>query len=305
MSQTKFQNGIDLDSALKIGMILDKIRADIVILRGQFDQFFLIHHLYEGGIVKNEKWLRESSKKNLVNLTKSVTPLVKKINEDIKYANKLFRCLDFKKNKIPSLPLKELISISRDRLNTLFNVQTAQVMSDKKFELAFEKLISGTRTGIKDFFSQIENEKFSSEYVKISEPYRLGIKQALDVCSIGYYSTAVFIAGRTTEELINDYFKLLFKLKRSDRMDLKQITFENKVGKLLGFKEINKELFHRLNNIVIDRNEFGHPSEKILTKREAHLRINQIIELTKILDKKIIKLKGTLESSSTSRLQLR
>jgi len=76
-----------------------------------------------------------------------------------------------------------------------------------------------------------------------------------------------------------------------DEFGLSAIKFKDKIGKLLGKGKITEELYHRLSNIRIDRNEFGHPSKKILSKKQAHLRIRQVAEIIPEIEKKTNKLR--------------
>ncbi len=288
----KIQYGRDLPSLIADGMLLSLIMTRIKDLKNPIDEALMLHNLYEtfslGSDVENRK--RISS--NIARLKATLTPQINEINELITLSNKLIKGLDFE-HKVPKLKATDITVLTKQRLQTIYKVDDVQTLSNNHFRSQLGRQLEGPSKSIQQFIEMVRVEQYSEEVKTIKEDsYRAGIEQAIDVCSIGYYSTAVFIAGRTIEELINDYFNELFRLKVLERFDLQITKFKDKIGKLHGNKLISEEYFHRLSNIRIDRNEFGHPSTNFLNKKQAHLRIRLMIEVIPEIEKKLNKLKN-------------
>jgi hypothetical protein len=286
----KYQYGRDLSSVINVGMFLALIMSEIKQLREPIDLSLMMHNLYETSSLKDKKWTKNAVDENVKNLSQTLSPKIKRINYHITLANKTVKGLDFK-HEIPKIKVSDVLHIVRKRLKTIYEVKDAQKMSNEHFHVLLSQTFEKPVTAIQNFIKVVDEEKFTEELVKISEAYMEGLRQALSVCSIGYYSTSVFIAGKTAEEVVNDYFDELFRLKKVDKFDLTTAKFKNKIGMLLGSGKISEELYHRLSNIRIDRNEFGHPSKKILSKKQAHLRIRQIAEVIPEIEKKVSKLR--------------
>jgi len=286
----KYQYGRDLSGLLKHGMFLNLIIADIRGLNVPIDQSLMIHNLYESLSSKNDKTARENMNKNLQTLTRSLSPKVAEINNHIDLANKLIKGLDFK-TTIPRLKVTEITSLVRRRMQTIFKLDEAQKMSNEHFHSSLSTVLQKPILAIQEFHKVVDSERFNEELEALTDSYREGMRQALFICSIGFYSTAVFVAGRTVEELINDYLELLFKLKKLKTFDLSKDSFDKKINVLHAHKYLDDGLYHSLSGTRIDRNTFGHPSEKILSKRQAHLRIRTMIDQIPGIEKRISRLK--------------
>ncbi len=287
----KIQYGRDLPSLIADGMLLSLIMARVKDLRGPIDEALMLHNLYETFSLSNNVKNRKRIKDNTARLKATLTPQIAEINELITLSNKMIKGLDFD-HTIPKLKASDVTSLTKQRLQTLYKVDDVQKLSNSHFRTQLGHLLEGPAKSIHQFIELVRIEEYADDVKTIQgESYRAGIQQAIHICSIGYYSTAVFIAGRSIEEIINDYFKELFRLKIMNKFDLQTTKFKDKIGKLQGNNLISEEYFHRLSNIRIDRNEFGHPSSKLLSKKQAHLRIRLIIEVVPEIEKKLKKLK--------------
>lgn len=286
MTKYKYQYGVGLSTSFKVGMFLSMIISEIRMLKSPIDQSLMLHNLYESFKIKDKKWVDKALNDNLQNIRSTINPRIKKINKHIDFANETIKGLDFKQ-VIPNIRVNDVMGIVRKRLRSIFEVKDAQNMSNELFDTSLSKVFQKPFTAVFDFIDLIDSEKYIDETQNLGNSYQEGIKQALNVCSIGYYSTSVFIAGKTIEEVINDYFSELFRLNRHEKFELADISLKDKIGKLYGQKLITEDIYHRLSNTRIDRNEFGHPSKKLLSKKQAHLRIQHIAEIIPELEKKI------------------
>lgn len=128
-------------------------------------------------------------------------------------------------------------------------------------------------------------EKFE-EIKFLKDKYKKGIHEAIDIFSIGYNETSVLVVGRTVETLLDDILKKCIKEKKIEKLNLKKIRYDVKIGKLKGNKIINEKNWHDLNSIRIERNETGHPIYKKIKKSEARSIIFKSILVIKKLQNK-------------------
>lgn len=284
----KYQYGIGLHYILLEGMLLSTLIFKIRELRAPIDGGLVLHNLYENHSLHDKSKQAKNIAENIKSVKSYLSVQVAGINETIKKINKTLKWLDFS-HRVPILKISKIMGIVRDRLQVTYEEKKGQKPADELFYKRLADEFAKPIKSIEDFRKNLKEETYHKEIQKLSEPYQSGLEQASDVCSIGYYSTAVFIAGRTMEELVNDYCNGLFKAKKLDKFDLNKMSFEDKIGKLKGSKFINESLYHRLSQIRIDRNEFAHPSSKILNKSQAHLRIRSIIDLIPEVKKTIAK----------------
>lgn len=293
----RFQYGRDLYSLLHDGMVLAIVSAKIGDLQTPIEQSLLIHNLLETSPLKDLRDRKDQLSVNSKKLKETLGPRVKEINSSIKTLNKEIKGLDFK-YLIPELELKNIIQVVEKRMATILEVDDAQNIGNDLFRKNLYEVFRKTNESIFNFLREIKKERFEESLEYLEEEYREGMRQALYVCSIGYYTTAVFIAGRTVEELINNYYKRLLKIGRLDKIDItsSKFTFENKINKLNSEKLITESTYHNLSNVRIDRNEFGHPSAKKLSKESAHLKIRVILSEIPEIQKRIKKL-NTRDSS--------
>jgi hypothetical protein len=288
----KIQHGRSLYSVLSDGMIFAVVISKIRDLHNPIDQSLLIHNLLETSPLKNLSERKQQVTENLKRLKAELGPRIEEINSNIQTLNIEIKGLDFKYT-IPKLKTSEILRIVERRMKTLLEVDDAQEMGNELFRKSLNDAFRKTNEPIFDFLKEVKKEQFENKLENLNEIYRHGIRQALHICSIGYYTTSVFVAGRTVEESVNDYYKLLFKLKKIDKVDLtsSKFSFENKINKLKSEKLITEVTYHNLSNIRIDRNKFGHPSSKTLNKDEAHLKIQIILSEIPEIQKKMSRLK--------------
>lgn len=272
-------------------MVLTIVLSKIRDLQTPIEQSLLVHNLLETSPLKDLKDRKQQLSENSRKLKETLGPRVKEINSSIKTLNKEIKGLDFK-YLIPELELKNIIRVVERRVATILEVDDAQSIGNDLFRKSLNEVFQKTNESIFNFLKEIKKERFEESLERLEEEYKEGMRQALHVCSIGYYTTAVFIAGRTVEELINNYYTLLFKTGRLDKIDLtsSKFTFENKINKLNTEKLITESTYHNLSNVRIDRNEFGHPSAKKLSKESAHLKIRVILSEIPEIQKRIKKL---------------
>jgi hypothetical protein len=263
--------------------------AEIKNLQVPIDQCLMLHNTYEHFSSDKDKKTRAFINKNLKYLKSSLSPRITSINKQITVTNKMLNGLDFN-HQIPKINTEGILQLTDKRFQTIFKVEDAQKISNENYHILLEEILRKPVESIQDFIKIVYDETFRDDLDKLSEPYRNGIQQSLDVCSVGYYSTAVFIAGRTMEELINSFYLKLFKIKKFKRFDLSKAEFERKINQLNSQGYLNDELYHSLSNIRIDRNKFGHPSKKILSKLQAHLKIRVIVDLIPEIERKIDKI---------------
>lgn len=280
----KYQYGKSLYDIILYGLTFQTIIADIKGLHVPIDQALMLHNLYEKFPSNDKKEVKEQIANNVSHLKTLLTPRVADINRIITLTNKAIKELDFVE-QIPKLETKKILQLVKGRLQTLHEVEDTQKISNSYFLSQLDQMLKKPVMAILEFNKRVEQEEYTEEVGKLDEQYESGIRQALNICSIGYYSTAVFIAGRTVEELINHYLSILFKTKKIKRVNLTKTKFDTKINMLHGAKYINNELYHRLLSIKIYRNKFAHPSTKLLTKHQAHLKILSIIDLIPEVEK--------------------
>ena len=287
----KFQYGRDLYSLLSDGMVFTIVSSMIQELMSPIEQSLMLHNLLETSPLKDLKDSKNKLNKNLKRLKGVLTPRIKEINSKIQILNSEIKGLDFK-YQIPELKLKQILQVIERRMSTVLEIDNAQNMGNDLFRKSLYEVFQKTNEPIFFFLKEIKKERLEDLLECLEEDYKEGMRQALSVCSIGYYTTAVFIAGRTVEELVNDYYKLLFKIGHLEKLDLNtsKFTFENKINRLNSEKLINESTYHNLSNVRIDRNEFGHPSAKKLSKESAHLKIKVILSEIPEIQKNIKKL---------------
>ena len=290
MDQRKYEYGRDLFALIVNGMFLSNIMSEIKELKVPIDQSLTMHNLYESSKFQDDKFIKTSIDENLRSLKLMLTPRIVTINEHITTANKLIKGLDFKNCEIPKLKITEVLTVIRKRLNSKFDVPDAQKMSNETCRIKLDQLTQKPVEAIFKFIDVIAIETYKEEVNSLRAPYKAGLQQAMHICSIGYYTTSVFIAGKTTEEIINTYLSLLFKVNKLKEFDLSKVKFDTKINLLHHNGFINESLYHKLSSIRIDRNDFGHPGNKSLSKHQAHLRIRNVIDSIPEIDKKIVKL---------------
>lgn len=126
-------------------------------------------------------------------------------------------------------------------------------------------------------------EEIFDNLEKLNKKYRESIKEAINIRSMRYPLTSIFVCGRTIETILDDLIKKAIKNKKIGRVNLRRTRYEDKIGKLKGIKIIDDKTFHELNSIRIDRNETGHPIKNERLRDENKVIIdNSIILIRKL-----------------------
>ncbi|MDP1729131.1 MAG: hypothetical protein Q8L27_02940 [archaeon] len=128
----------------------------------------------------------------------------------------------------------------------------------------------------------------------LSKELRRNAKESINIFSIGYGKTGVLCIGRTIENEINNYLKILFKTKKITPEKFKEFK-DNKYNNKIGFLKdrfLNEEEFTKLKAFSFDRDKGGHPNLGEIDNSRAKTLIQQGIWLVIDLQKKISKLEN-------------
>lgn len=222
----------------------------------------------------------------IINLEK----FVDNFNKSIEHFNK--KVLE-NMSSYPKLPIlktinkKELLLQLNRRFLKSYNAKESQELANEVLDLKIISLINESVTSIinfKDFFSDLNKDID----INVSKKYVRGFREAEIVLSWGCFETAVFVAGRTIESLINDLLINEIKKSNIETFDLKNTKLETKIGKLKGISIISEKEFHILQKLKFDRNDFGHPFDRDISFNEAKRIILDALDLAKDLEKKLV-----------------
>lgn len=285
-----YQYGRGLSDGLLYGMFLSFITAQIKELSIPIEQSLLFHNIFESIATGSDQEKQKTIRKNIRGLKSDLTPRIQKINDWIDLTNQFIAGLDFNA-EIPSLNQAVIIELVEQRLKTMYELRDVQKISNEHFRLLLQRQLQGPPEAVQKFYQTVESERHRDAVNNLRSAAKAGITQALDICSIGYYSTAVFVAGRTVEESLNSYYAKIFRLGITPAFELDKMSFENKINKLHSQGYLDEKLYHDLSSTRIIRNDFGHPSEKILTKEESYLNLQSIAKILVELEKRIFKLR--------------
>jgi hypothetical protein len=220
-----YQYGRGLSDALVYGMFLAYITARIKELNVPIEQSLMFHNTFESLsalATPSEEEKKKTIQKNVRTLKAELAPKIERINEWIELTNQFIHGLDFRNIVIPTLEQDKILSLVEKRLKTVYELEDAQKISNENFRLRLYNLLQTAPTEIFAFRKVVEKEKYSEDIQDLKEATRQGMRQAFDVCSIGYYSTSVFIGGRTVEECINSFYEKIFRLGLLPTFDLKK-----------------------------------------------------------------------------------
>lgn len=237
-------------------------------------------------INKQEELTYTDHNDNVLIQLQKIRRQMNQFNYTVKFFNKK---LSEKMKFYPNLPFlkqinkKSLLPQLNKRFLVKYKNKESQRLANEVLDL---KIISSLN---ESFNSILEFEKFfknlsEADNIKMREKYADGFLEAKAILSIGCAETAIFVAGRTIESLIND---LLIKKSIIQKIDLKNIKLEGKIGKLMANKVINEKEFHVLQKLKFDRNDFGHPFDKKISFNEAKGIIFEASSLATILEKKL------------------
>lgn len=199
------------------------------------------------------------------------------INKSISETNDLLERFGLK-GKILEIEKRKLGKILEEDIN-----RWREGSTDK---ISYENLQLKSLFILREVFGSIEeviNEVafinvFKKEGIKLNLKYSQGIREALNINSIGYGRTAVLCAGRTIEKAINDYLKKLYEkkiIKKEDFLKFIRNKYHNKIGFLLSKKFIVQEEHTKLKAFSFDRDKGGHPDLGDIDNNKARTLILQ------------------------------
>jgi len=176
----------------------------------------------------------EDINKNL-QIIKQIESFVGDFNNHIKFFNEnnLKRMLFY----FPNLPFLKLINKSEltsqlsRRFSKSYKKRDSQELANEVLDL---KIILNIKESIESIlnFQKSVSDLFKEFDIKLSKKYARGFLESKINLSAGCSETAIFVAGRTIETLINDLLMNEIKKSTLKEFDLKTTKLENKIGKL-------------------------------------------------------------------------
>ena len=230
---------------------------------------------------------KEERGENKKKLLESLKKYVSDLNHSIDLLNKILKIIKLNK-RVEKIRFSEIKPIINQRFNEFYPKDKERQLADENLNFKILSIFQKTNKSLyeisKIYYSQEKIENFD----KIPKKYEDDIKEAMDINSIGYPETAIFVIGRTAEKIVDVLIKKYVKLKKIKKIDVKKTKFENKIGILKNNKIIDDKQWHGLNHLRIDRNITVHPCMKPKTlkktfKKNLLLTIDLIIELKKKL----------------------
>lgn len=276
--------GAGLSVIIKIGMFLQMIISRIEHLLRNVEESLMLHNLHESFPSSTREDVLKNQKKTILKILTEA----KDINEMIKGSNEIIKLLGHKKKIVPI----DLIAIRRFiqlRFKSIHKKEETQKLDNENFRIKVRRQFYKTKKSVKDFIVLVEEEQNFEGLDKLKKNYKKGINAAINIYSIGYYKTSIFVVGCTVEEVLDDLIRSAIKKGRLKRVNVSQIKYEKKIGILKNNRLIDDKLFHDLSSVRIDRNKTGHPIKRAFKKNENKLviltGINLILRLQKILRK--------------------
>ena len=214
-----------------------------------------------------------------------------------KNSNKFFRYINLTKiDKLNPADFKNLIKTIKPLKDYSASYKDlGKNERDQLFELKFNKLLQPLLQSIQKRREEVQAYLDFIPYKeinRINKKYWSNLREAKDIFSIGHSGTAVFLIGKTLENVIRDYLIKLNttkKIKYSSK-EIRNWDFESMINIIAKERKITPSRKSKILAVKWDRNIFGHPSQqkKIIealkdSKSIIILRINQII----LFDKEI------------------
>jgi len=285
--------GYGIEDGMTIGFTLGILHSQLMELVNNIEALRHRHNMIETiNRLAGEELSGENegeAKKNLPHI-KQIETFVESFNKHIKYFND--NNLKRMSSYFPNLPL--LKTINKEglllQLNKRFlkgyKEKDSQSLANEVLNLKIMSFINEPINSILNF-KEFISDLFKDINIKLSKKYVRGFLEAEIILSTGCSETAIFVAGRTIESLIDDL--LIDEIKKSNikKIDLKTTKLENKIGKLKGISVINDKEFHILQRLKFDRNDFGHPFDREVSFSEAKRMILDALDLAIILEKKL------------------
>lgn len=276
-------NGVGFCITLKIGIFIENINRKVDRLYPHIESSLMMHNLYETFPLKDNKKRFTENQRHLLSY---VGDEVKNINKQIQEANKILKMLKFPQEILP-VDLTSIKQAIDERFDEVFKEDKSQEISNQNLKLKLGRIISNTRKSIFDLLNYAKERETFTNLDKLENKYKKQIESAIDIYSFGHFDSAIFLLGRTLEQVLDDSIRLLVKLKKIKRAYPRKIKYINKIGILLQNKFIDERLFHELNTMLIDRNDTGHPTGKKYSNEECKNMIDRVIMIVIQLQKKL------------------
>lgn len=294
-------DGFGAKFAVGLGMILSVVERDIILLyEGFLEKEVMINSMLQNIDMLAGKSLISKERKGIKEDLgiKRTTDKIDKINLAIEKLNKdILESWKFDK-RILVLDKSKIIDIYQNRFNKKWSSEESLNLANDNFRILIFNEIRKVLDSIKDFSDHFEDlEKFSG-YENIVMPYKKQVQEAIHINSIGYGRTAVLCIGRTIEQIINEYLKILSsknKISQSEFNEFINNKYNNKIGFLKGKLLVNEEEFTKLKAYSFDRDKGGHPDLGEIDNQRARTLIQQGIWLIIDLQKKINETKSKVE----------
>lgn len=270
-------------SVLKVGMLTQKCLSDIALLQRDIAMWIMIHNI-------NEQFKTAQQEKNGKAYAKS---LIEEIEPKVKLINKLIGDL----NRVATLlgSKQKIRRIEWDRIKKEINNRFSFIaengyteISNENFNLKLQEILSLTQKSVEGYINAHEHAVLVPEISKIkTKKLAGGLKDALDIGSMGVHQIAIFTVGRVIEQLVNNYIRVLIKNKKLARMKLADVKLDTKIGILKKHGLISDKMFHELTSIKISRNDTGHPLGGSYSRAQVIGSVNQAVLIVKYVEKKM------------------
>ena len=268
--------GYSMGESISIGLTLGKLVCFLENITNSIKDIGFQHNMLEAmDIIFGEK-LTGGSKDDLeVNLKriKQIEVNVNYFNQAIESLNKnLIGNLSFYYKNLPLLkPLnkEELLIQLNKRFQKRYQEEESKDLANEVLDLKIISIVNDSLNSILIFDNFFKKSVEDMNTERLSKKYVRGFIEAKIILSTGCSETAVFVAGRTIESLINDLINNEIRKSNLPEIDLKNMKLEHKIGKLKSISVIDEKEFHILQRLKFDRNDFGHPFDKEISFEEA------------------------------------
>ena len=273
-------------SVLRIGMLTQRCLSDIALLQRDISTWIMVHNLNEHlPTAQQERYGKQYAK----SLIQEIEPKVKLLNKLIGDLNRVATLLG-SKQKIQRIEWSNIKKEINARFSLIATKEYSEI-SNENFNLKLQRIFSITQKPVEEYINAHEHSSLAPEINKIkTKKFASGLKDALDIDSMGMHQIAIFTVGRVIEQLVNDYLRALIKSKKLARIKLTEVKLDTKIGILKKQKLISDKMFHELTSIKIARNDTGHPLGKSYSRSEAIGSVNQAVLIVRDIEKRIKKL---------------
>jgi len=273
------KNGVGLGLTVKLGFGLSNILSRLELFQKDLDEALMFHNLYESFPLPNTKDYTENNRKRLKEL---VIKKSEDVNEKIKFINHGIKFTE-KKERIKLISRVALLKLINSRFLAIYKDEESGKLGNENLGIKITQHLTRVRESVADFIKSIDNDRENLKLNGVSEKYWEHLNEAIDIYSIGYHRTSVFVAGRTIEGAVDDILRAMIKSGKIKNINLRSTKFDSKIGMLKANGLIEEKLFHDLNSIKFDRNDTGHPVAVTMSKDENEIFIKRSIIIIKKL----------------------